>query len=212
MKTFKNREEYVINMLKKYSSQTTSKTLSDIGSGMGWLKPIAEEFKFEWQPFDSVRKIDAAIIWDLNLPCPPIADRAGICVFLEVLEHLPNPLLSIQNIANHLLPGAVLIMSVPNPSWSRNRLNHLLKGALFSFQKKHLEEHHVFTTWRHIVEYFFVESGFEILEYQAIDPHEIKPKSIKSFVLSKLQKIIEKRDPTAVGLSYGLVLRKKGND
>lgn len=130
-------------------------------------------------------------------------------MFLEVLEHLPNTLLSIQHIAKHLQPGAILIMSVPNPSWSRNRLHLLTKGTLYAFQHKHLEEHHVFTPWKHIVEFFFEQSGFEILEYHAIQLYDSSSVNIKTYLLQTLQRFIEKRDPMAIGLSYGLVLRKK---
>lgn len=209
MNIYKNREEFAASMLTKYSKQAPNNILSDIGSGFGWFEKHAINAGFEWQPFDYVRKIDASIQWDLNHPVPDIAKPAGICVMLEVLEHLPNPLLSIQHIAKHLKQGAVLILSVPNPSWSRSRLNLLLHGTLYSFQKKHLEEYHVFTTWQHIVEHFFEQAGFETIEYHAIQQIQNDTIGIKGTILEWAQKFIESRDPKSIGLSYGLVLRRK---
>ena len=209
MKKYNDREAYVVEMLAKYKTQAPSNILSDIGSGWGWLKPHAEKNNLIWQPFDYVSKIKEATIWDLNQTCPDTAKPAGICVMLEVLEHLANPMISIQHIAEHMLPGAIMIMSVPNPSWSHNRIHLLSKGSLYSFQKKHLEEHHVFTPWKHIVEFFFEQNGFEILEYHAIIQIKYKPVDFKTLILFILQRIIEKRDPLSAGLSYGLVLKKK---
>jgi 2-polyprenyl-3-methyl-5-hydroxy-6-metoxy-1,4-benzoquinol methylase len=209
IKIQENRETFVIEMLKKYSPNSPSNILSDIGSGWGWLEKHALEMNLEWQPFDYLRKIESAKIWDLNQPAPAGVKAAGMCVMLEVLEHLPNPLLAIQHISEHLEPGAIMIMSVPNPSWSRNRLHLLQKGTLYAFQKKHLEEHHVFTPWRHIVEFFFEQSGFEVLEHHAIQQYDSKVKRVKGRIIQFLQKWIESKDSMSIGLSYGLVLRKK---
>jgi hypothetical protein len=208
-KVYKNREEYAIEMLDKYKNESPGGICSDIGCGYGWMKKHIIAAGKKWQPFDYVKKIDETILWDLNNECPSSQGEANICIMLEVLEHLPNPMLAIQNISNHLERGAVMIISVPNPSWSRNRLHLLLKGTLFSFQRKHLIENHVFTPWRHIVEFLFQQSGFEVLEYHVIQGIKTKPRNIKEFLLTCLWSIIEKRDPSSRGLSYGLVLRKK---
>lgn len=207
----KNRENYALSMIQKYKNLVPSNVLSDIGAGWGWLEPHCISNNLVWQPFDNVRKISGSIMWDLNQSYPCEAKQAGMAVFLEVLEHLPNPLMAIQNISEHLLPGAIVIMSVPNPSWSRNRLHLLAKGTLYAFQKKHLIEHHVFTPWRHIVEFYFEQSGFEVIEYHAIQQVDTKSQGIKEFILRQIQYIIEKRDPKSIGLSYGLVLRKKSD-
>lgn len=210
MKIFLNREIYASEMIQKYRNELPSNVLSDIGAGFGWLKPYVIKNNLIWQPFDYVRKIEEATIWDLNTHAPAMVEKAGVCVLLEVLEHLPNPLLSIEHIADHMLPGAILILSVPNPRWSMNQLNLLRKGTLYSFQEKYISEHHVFTPWRHIVEFFFKKNNFELLEYHCIQPGVTKIVSFKTFILHLAQKFIEKRDPLTVGWSYGMVLRKKG--
>ena len=150
-------------------------------------------------------------MWDLNHPAPIISKKAGVVVFLEVLEHLANPLLGIQNIANHMEKGGYLILSTPNPSSSKNRLNLVLKGSLYAFQSKHLVEHHVFTPWEHIVRFFLENSGFEVLEYASVDisMQNNKPKNWKERVKRLVEKYIELKDKKAIGASYGIVARKK---
>lgn len=209
MKIFNGREEFAIYMLDKYKNKVNGKLCSDIGSGYGWMGKHIQNVGKIWQPFDYVRKIDNAVIWDLNTPCPIDNFNADLCFMLEVLEHTANPLLAIQNISEHLKTGAILVISVPNPSWSKNRIHLFFKGFLYSFQKKHLQEHHVFTPWRHVVEFFFERTGFEILEYHSINQPERKPTNIKELFIRILQKLIEKRDSTSIGISYGLVLQKK---
>lgn len=207
--TFRSREEFATSMLDKYKNKVNGNLCSDIGSGFGWMGKHIQQAGKTWQPFDYVRKIDEAVIWDLNNPCPIGSYYADMCFMLEVLEHTANPLIAIQNISDHLKTDAILVISVPNPSWSRNRIHLFFKGFLYSFQKKHLQEHHVFTPWRHIVEFFFEQTGFEVLEYHAINQPEKRPINTKEFFIRLLQKLIEKRDSEAIGLSYGLVLKKK---
>ncbi len=206
IKEYKNRSYFAFDMLDKYFNQAPNKYISDIGSGFGFMENKIVSIGGIWTPFDYVKKIDKSIIWDLNNSCP-IQEKVGITIFLEVLEHLSNPELGIRNISNHMVKNGILIMSVPNPSWSRNRLNMLFKGMLFSFQPKHLEEHHVFVPWFHIVEYFLKENGFELLEYAIINEPS-SPQNIKEKIKQIIEKYIESKDIKAKGLSYGIVARK----
>lgn len=169
IKSYLNRAEFAHAMIDKYHAQSPNHFISDIGAGYGHMQQKIEDVGGIWQPFDYVKKMDFSIIWDLNNAAPEDTDKAGMVVFLEVLEHLGNPLLGIQNIANHMEKGGILILTTPNPQSSKNRLNLLLKGTLYAFQEKHLVEHHVFTPWEHIVKYFLTQNGFEILEYAIVD-------------------------------------------
>ena len=211
IKIFKDRAIFANEMLDKYYKTSPNTIVSDIGSGFGHMQNKIESLRATWQPFDYVRKIDKAIIWDLNKPCPIEAKNAGTVIFLEVLEHLGNPQLGLQNITKHIEVGGILILSTPNPSSSQNTVNLFLKGRLFSFQEKHLVEHHVFTPWEHIVRFFLEECGFEILEYASIDisNSQNRNSNIKDIFKRKMETIIEKRNPKAIGMSYGIVARKK---
>lgn len=211
IKIYKDRAIYANAMLDAYYKTAPNTIVSDIGAGFGHMQNKIESLGATWQPFDYVRKIEQSTIWDLNQPCPTEAKKAGSVVFLEVLEHLANPLLSLQNIANHIEKEGILILTTPNPSSSQNTVNLFLKGRLFAFQEKHLAEYHVFTPWEHIVKFFLEECGFEILEYSIIDISNQfnRNSNLKDIFKRRMEAFIESRNPKARGMSYGIVARKK---
>ncbi|MFH6769642.1 hypothetical protein V8G56_12895 [Gaetbulibacter aquiaggeris] len=143
--TFKNRTIFANTMLDRYYSKSPNLIVSDIGTGFGHMKDKIESLNRKWQPFDSVKKIDETIIWNLNDEGPRGVNNAGIVMFLEVLEHLNKPLLGIQNIANHIAEGGFLVLTTPILKSSKNILSLFLRGLLYAFQEKHLIENHVFT-------------------------------------------------------------------
>lgn len=210
IESYKNRGEFADKMLNKYFLKSPNSIVSDIGAGFGHMKSSIIALGGNWQPFDYVKKMDETIIWDLNNRAPKIAENAGVVVFLEVLEHLANPLLALENISKHIEKGGYLIMTTPNPQCSKNSLNLILKGQMYAFQTKHLKEHHVFTPWEHIVQFFIENCGFEILEYAIVDTsyHNWKTNSIKDFLKKKIESLIEWKNPKAKGLSYGIVAKK----
>jgi len=210
-KTYSNRADFAGVMLDQYFKNAPNRTVNDIGAGFGHMKAKIESLNAIWQPFDYFKKMKTTIGWDLNNEAPTNVSKAGVVIFLEVLKHLNNPFLALQNISNHIEKKGVLIMTVPNPQSSKNTLNLFLKGTLYAFQKKHLKENHVFTPWEHIVCYFLEQNGFEILEYASVDTayRKRKPTSIKDWIKLKLENFIEYKNPKAIGMSYGLVAKKK---
>ena len=211
IKTYINRGEFANEMLDKFYKNSPNHIISDIGAGFGHMKTKIDNLNAVWQPFDYFQKMDETIIWNLNNPHPTKSKKAGVVLFLEVLEHLDNPFLGIQNIAAHMEKEGYLILTVPNPQSSKNVLNLFLKGTLYAFQKKHIKENHVFTPWEHIVRSFLERNGFEILEYGTVDTAYKKRKttSIKDWIKLKIENFIEYKNPKAVGMSYGLVAIKK---
>lgn len=207
---FKNRADFANKMLDKYFNNAPNHFISDIGAGFGHMQQKIESVGGIWQPFNYYKKMDFSVVWNLNNPAPENTSKAGIVIFLEVLEHLPNPLLAIQNISNHIETGGYLILTTPNPQSSKNRLNLLLKGVLYAFQEKHLIEYHVFTPWEHIVRNFLESVGFEIIEYAIVDTEYLngKPKNLKEYLKFKIECFIEYKNPKAIGMSYGIVARK----
>ena len=209
-KMYTNRGEFAKIMLKKYLAKSSNTVVSDVGAGFGHMKIVVTNLSAEWHPFDCVKKIDETNIWDLNSKAPKTAKNANIVLFLEVLEHLDNPLLGIQNIASHMLKNGILILTTPNPQSSKNTLSLFLRGSLYAFQEKHIEENHVFTPWKHIVYDFLKRSGFEVLEYAIIDLQYKKRKinSFKDWLKYIVESYIEFRNPMSKGMSYGIVARK----
>lgn len=208
---FLNRAEFAHSMIDKYSGQVPNHFISDIGAGFGHMKQKIEAVGSVWQPFDYFKKMNYSIVWDLNDVAPINVSKPGMVIFLEVLEHLGNPLLGIQNIAIHMEKGGILILTTPNPQSSKNRLNLLLKGTLYAFQEKHLVEHHVFTPWEHVVRHFLESAGFEILEYAIVDTayQNRKLTSFKDGLKFYLERLIELKNYKAIGMSYGIVAIKK---
>jgi 2-polyprenyl-3-methyl-5-hydroxy-6-metoxy-1,4-benzoquinol methylase len=209
--TYLNRGLFADTMLDKYFHLAPNKVVSDIGAGFGHMASKIESIGGTWQPFDYYKKMDQSIIWDLNHSYPKETSKAGTVIFLEVLEHLANPLLGIGHLAEHMEQGGYLILTTPNPQTSQSRINLLLKGVLYAFQPKHLKEHHVFTPWEHIVRFFLEQHGLEVIEYAIVDIQyqREKKQGIKAKLLSMVCNYIEKRDPKAAGMSYGMVARKK---
>ena len=209
-KIYLNRSMFAMEMLQKYIEKVPNKIVSDIGAGFGHMKEPIESLNAKWQPFNHVRKIDEAIIWNLNDSAPKNVQKAGMVIFLEVLEHLDNPLLGIQNISNHMNQNGILVLTTPNPQSSKNTLSLFLRGSLYAFQEKHLKENHVFTPWKRIVFEFLKRCGFEIMEYAIVDVQykKAKNKSLKDWIKSKIESYIEYRNPYAKGMSYGIVARK----
>lgn len=207
---YKDRADFGKTILRKYITNAPNKIVSDIGAGFGHMKTEIESLDATWQPFDYVKKMPESIIWDLNNPAPQNVEKAGIVIFLEVLEHLDNPLLGIQNITNHMEKGGVLILSTPNPQSSKNTLSLFLRGSLYAFQEKHIVENHVFTPWKHVVYEFLKRNNLEVLEYAIVDTQYKyrKTSSFKDWIKYKIESYIEYRNPLAKGTSYGLVAQK----
>jgi SAM-dependent methyltransferase len=211
IKEYQDRSKFAHEMLDRYFDLAPNNVISDIGAGFGHMEKKIISLGGVWQPFDYYKKMDKSIIWDLNNPYPIDTKKAGCVIFLEVLEHLANPLLGIQNIANHIESGGYLILTTPNPQSARNRINLLFKGVLYAFQEKHIIEHHVFTPWEHIVRFYLEQSGFEILDFGVVDIQDraTKSKNFKEFLLRMMERFIERRSPKAAGNSYGIVAKRK---
>ncbi|WNH09637.1 methyltransferase domain-containing protein [Thalassobellus suaedae] len=210
LETYKNRAKFANSMLEKYFPKAPNTIVSDIGAGFGHMKKSVNDLGGTWQPFDYVKKIEESIFWNLNNEAPSTVKKFGTVIFLEVLEHLDNPLLGFQNISNHMLPDSIIILTTPNPQSSKNILSLFLRGSLYAFQEKHLKENHVFTPWKHVVEDYLKRCGFDILEYAIVDTHykEHKPNSIKDWIKQKAENYLEYRNPLAKGMSYGMVAKK----
>ena len=207
------RGEWAELKLKEISSSLPNRIISDIGSGFGWFGPIIKNMDLKWQPFDYIRKIDEAQIWDLNNPAPVNCKAPGGIIFLEVLEHLSNPELAIKNISNHIEKNGFIAVSTPNPFFTRSKITMLFKDQLYAFQPKHLKEHHVFVPLPHVVVLFFKNHGFELMEY-AVLGKSYRPKFSwrlnlwKAWLVFFLTQILGFRNRTSVGPTQAFLFKK----
>ena len=210
-----SRYEWAEICLKELITQVNSSVVSDIGAGDGRMKSVTESVGGHWQGFDLVPQTPEIHQWDLDFPMPSHFPSSGIIIMLDVLEHLNNPWLSVKNIANTLMPEGFLIITMPNPKWSRSRFYNLAEGSLSCFTQSDLDlNHHVFTPWPHIIERLLTDMGFSIEKYVTLDGSTRIPKNPYNFryplrfAFSLINIMLEKYDPTACGMSYGILARK----
>jgi hypothetical protein len=181
------------------------------------MKDPVERLGAVWSGFDLAARRPGVAAWDVSLPSA-FPNTAGIALLLDVLEHLNNPWLAMTNIAGLVMRGGYLVVTLPNPRWSRSRLNALLTGFPCSFTQGDLDgNHHVFPPWPHIVERLLTDVGMKVLRYVTLDgrtawpgPPYVTPRIPVRFAVVAACKLIERSDPSACGMSYG-VLAQKGN-
>lgn len=188
----------------------------DIGSRDGILKKYVQDLDIDYKGFDLLPLEGSIREWNIEQPFPYADPKADVIVFLEVIEHLNNPWLSFANLGNVIKEDGYILLSTPNPAWSKSRLDFLMRGFLSCFTQSDLDDnHHVFTPWPHIVEKLLADNGFKIVEYYTLDG---KTRLFSSPILSwkfpfiiinrLIKQIIERRDPAACGMSYALVAQK----
>jgi SAM-dependent methyltransferase len=206
-----DRYAFVRQYLARTPARAAGGTLFDIGAGSMPMKADVEAAGYEWLGFDLHPKSRDVAQWDVTTPFVG-ERRADVILLMDVIEHTYNLGIAMQNIARIMKPSARLLMTMPNPRWSRARTMHLYSGFIACFTQHDLDvNHHVFTPWPHIVLKLVLESGLTVEHYVTLDRDEIKLKrlSLASPALAiegLVRKFIESRDPTARGMSYAFVV------
>ncbi len=209
-----SRYEWALQSVQRLCLSRQSKVIFDVGAGDGRMKVPIEAVGCSWYGFDLVPSSSIISTWNLVDPCPVKVTRPDIVLLLDVIEHLVNPGLALVNIADILQPGGILILTVPNPRWSRSRIHALLHGNPACFTQSDLDLNgHVFTPWPHILMRMLCDTGFEVEDYVTLDGKTDwpgRPISVR-YPLRLLHALgnmlIEQLDASACGMSYGLVAR-----
>jgi len=154
--------------------------------------------------------------WDLDEPAPHDTPRVGVALMLEVIEHLGNPWRSMQHVADTLLPGGFLLLTTPNPRWSRSRMHALAFGVPSCFTEEDTAvNHHVFTPWPHVIRKLLEDVALDICAYDTLDGHTPWPRGPLNhrypvrLALALVNRYLERRDPSAKGMAYALIARKR---
>lgn len=113
-----SRYDFAKTRIQRLLPSMPAALVFDIGAGDGRMRSL-EEYGVRWRGFDR-ETWGVEEQWNLDLP-PPVPECAGAVLLLDVIEHCSNPLLSLKNIALALHPGGYLILTAPNPHWSRSR-------------------------------------------------------------------------------------------
>ncbi len=210
-----SRYDWTARILTSLVAASPSKHVWDIGAGDGRMKPRIEAAGGIYHGLDLVPSNPQIQRW--NLDEPPVCPNGpvGGAILLDVIEHCNNPGRALHHIAEALLPQGFLVVTMPNPRWSRSRLFALLSGQLCCFTQSDLDlNHHVFTTWPHIVEYLLRDAGFSIEYYATLEGKREWPEWSPDLhfpvrmVVAAAMKGIERRDPGACGMSFGVIARK----
>jgi SAM-dependent methyltransferase len=181
----------------------------DIGAGDGRMKPLLESAGYNWMGFD-LRPSGEIAAWDLNFPCPQNLS-ANLVILLDVIEHLLNPGIALSHISKVMAPNGRLIITTPNPRWSRSRFYALSTGFLACFTQSDLDLNgHVFPVWPHILCKILRDSGLEVIEYSTLDGRTTWPRGLSlrypvRCLVAAANKAVERIDPTACGMSFAVI-------
>jgi SAM-dependent methyltransferase len=208
------RYKWALQQLERLRLSPPSNVVFDIGAGDGRMKVPVEALEYSWHGFDLIPSSPNISKWNLADPCPVLATRPDAVLLLDVIEHLVNPGIALANIAKVLQPGGWLVMTMPNPRWSRSRVHALIHGNPACFTQSDLDLNgHVFTPWPHILIRMLQDTGFELEDHVTLDGKSglpERPLSIRyplRFGHALLLMLIERLDASACGMSYGLVAR-----
>ena len=208
-----NRYTYVCDYLKGLENEKPL-VIADVGAGTSVVRKECENDFLQFHEFDLQPKCSRVMQWNIEQPCPEEM-KADIVILMDVIEHLWNPGLGISNLHDILRPGGTLLLSTPNPSWSKTRVQFPFRSTISCFTERDLfSNHHVFTPWHHILLELLRKNGFFIeqhvtleskLQFPKLKPYwSLLPRSLAFFAA----KAIERRNPSALGINYLLVARK----
>lgn len=210
-----SRYEYAGRLLQTLATGKPGAVVFDVGAGTGKMKSAAEAAGLTWYGFDLEPAFAEVQKWDLVDPCPLQHVKADVVLLLDVVEHLFNPGISIGHIAETMKPDGMLVMTMPNPHWSRSRIHHLVYGTPANFTKHDLDaNHHVFPPLRHVLKQLLKELNLSIESYVTLDGNEAPwPKARLSLSYPLMcaeaigRKLLERMDLSSNGMSYALTAR-----
>jgi len=211
-----DRYTWARETIKKIATATSGAKLFDIGSRDEIFHKYCADLPVTYFGFDRQPLTANIRQWDIENRFPYEDGQADIITFLEVVEHLNNPWISIKNLADTLKPKGYLLLTTPNPAWSNARINLLMKGQLSCFTDNDLDvNHHVFTPWPHIIKKLLSDNGFSIANYVTLDGKTrifAKPLSPLKFPVQigfrLTKKLIELSNNGACGMSYAILAQK----
>ena len=205
-----SRFKWAIKLIEKKRKAQNDLVIFDVGTENEQLKNYFNSKSIRLKCFDILPKSDSVIKWDVEETCPT-QEKADIIVFLEVIEHINNPILALRNIKDALKPGGLLILSTPNPEWSRSKIEFIFRGEMTMFTQNDLNvNHHVYPAISNILKYQLSQIGFTDIEYQTLGTKtKLLDKNLLSIrlpiqiLLRMACRLLENRNHRTIGGIYG---------
>lgn len=214
--TQQRRYDYAASKIRALAPTMSPRVVFDVGAGKGPMQSPAEQVGLAWYGFDLYPEKSSVAKWDLDDPCPNRDEKAGLVLMMDVIEHLLNPGLALDNIVDAMAADSYLIITTPNPRASRSRLHALFTGYPVCFTRQDLtSNHHVFPVWQHVLEYILNSKGFDILEWcqlrgrHSFPPFQLHPRYVLRMGKAMTCRLIEAFDPTAASTDYAVLAKRR---
>ncbi|MDH5234927.1 MAG: class I SAM-dependent methyltransferase [Gemmatimonadota bacterium] len=113
------REAYLLRELARHLEPGSAGQVLDFGCGDGLFLPLLARYGEPYGIEPDVALLDPAGPWRSRISTEPIthvgseAGRYGLIVALDVLEHLPDPVVAMRELALRLRPGGIFVATVP---------------------------------------------------------------------------------------------------
>lgn len=157
------RIKKAIKFVKQHFNKVEGLSILELGVAKGGVADLLRREGVDCFGIDiNPRKIEGVNIIqaDLNEKFPKFKIKFDVIFAGEVMEHIFDDVKFIQNCRNLLKGGGVLIITVPNLSFSANRLLMFFgKMPLFVYAPYH---YHIYN--KKVVENLIKQNGFEILK------------------------------------------------
>lgn len=172
IQTYENLHEKSLEIIKK-NFHSKIKIL-DLATGEGALAKRLKDSGYDvvvtsWN--DKVKYLtDDVKVYNLNLDKPFDetcfnGEKFACVTAVEIIEHLASPLNFLLNLQQVLLPGALVIVTMPNVESLISRMQILYRGFPNSFSGEEVRRNrHISMLNSHTCKYIFGLSGFNIID------------------------------------------------
>ena len=200
------RWRYILGALKRYGA---GPTLLDVGAGNGYFVHLARtEFGLRAAGLEiSAAEADYAratfglelLRGDLSI----VTAKYDVITSFNVLEHVQQPTQLLAQMSERLAPGALLVLTTPNPSCIHRRLKGLTRWNMIC------PPHHINLFTRAALQEMLTRMGFETLEYGTLSTYINSVRKIDTQSLVLRRAAFQALKTANLGADHFMICRKK---